>query len=231
MPLTFGLMALAGLSLSGIPLTMGFISKTMLEEALVEDGVGWLVAIAVLSSIFTFAGTARLLWRTFFGEGVFRREENEHAQSGRGEAHPIMIVAMTIPVLLSILIGIFPVIPLNWFAWPAAISLLQPGRYVADILALESRPPNLVVHIVPPPHLSDWHVWVIPILVGVGGVLLTYYCLPRNEKAFWELPLIRQLYFVIRRWHSGFVTDYLLWNAFSTSVLLVLFVLIYTGVN
>jgi NADH:ubiquinone oxidoreductase subunit 5 (subunit L)/multisubunit Na+/H+ antiporter MnhA subunit len=203
----------------------------MLEEALVEDGVGWLVAMAVLSSIFTFAGTARLLWRTFFGEAVVGDEANENGQSSKGEAHFLMIFAMAIPVLLSLLIGIFPQLPLGWFAWPSAVALLQPGRYVADILALESQPPNLVVHIVPPPHLTDWHVWIIPIVVVLGGLLLTYYCLPQNEKRFWKLPLIRQLYSLIRRWHSGFITDYLLWNAFSTSVLLVLFVLIYTGVN
>jgi NADH:ubiquinone oxidoreductase subunit 5 (subunit L)/multisubunit Na+/H+ antiporter MnhA subunit len=187
--------------------------------------VGWLVAIAVLSSVFTFAGLARLLWRVFFGE------ENESAKNGRGEAHPLMVFTITVPVLLSILIGIFPQLPLRWFAWPSAIALLQPGRYVADILVLESRPPNLVVHIVPPPHLSEWTVWIIPILVSVGGVLLAYYCLPKNEKRFWELPLMKRLYSLFRRWHSGFVTDYLLWNAFSTSVLLVLFVLIYSGVN
>jgi hypothetical protein len=142
-----------------------------------------------------------------------------------------MLFTITIPVVLSLLIGIFPQLPLNWFAWPAATALLQPGRYVADILALESRPPNLVVHMVPPPHLSGWTVWIVPILIALGGVLLTYYCLPQNEKRFWDLPLIRHLYALIRRWHSGFVTDYLLWNAFSTGVLLVLFVLIYTGVN
>jgi multicomponent Na+:H+ antiporter subunit D len=224
MPATFGLMALAGLSLSGIPLTIGFISKTMLEEAAVEDGVRWLVAIAVISSVFTFAGVGRLLWRVFFGD------EMERSYDGAGEGRPLALLAMSIPVLLSILVGVFPRLPLRWFAWPSAAALLQPGRYVANILVLESRPPSLSVQVVPPPHLLEWTVWPVPILVAACGVLLAYYSLPENEKRFWELPLIKHSYRLFRRWHSGLVTDYLLWNAFSTSVLLVLFVVIYSEV-
>jgi NADH:ubiquinone oxidoreductase subunit 5 (subunit L)/multisubunit Na+/H+ antiporter MnhA subunit len=224
MPLTFGLMGLAGLSLSGVPLTIGFISKTMLEDAAAKDGQGWLAAVAVIASVFTFAGLARMLWRVFF-EGDREAEIN-----GEGEARPLSLFAMGIPVLLSMFIGILPRLPLSWFAWPSAAALLQPGHYVVNILAQETQPPNVSAPITPPPSLLNWSVWLIPLFVIGAGLLLTYFSLAGNEQKFWNLPPMNGLYVLFRRWHSGYLLDYLLWSAFSTSVLLFLFVLIFSGV-
>jgi multicomponent Na+:H+ antiporter subunit D len=224
MPITLGLMGLAGLSLSGIPLTIGFISKTMLEESAVDGGHGWVAAIAVVSSVFTFAGIARLLWRVFFGEG------HEAIKGVHRGAHLLSQFAMAVPVLLTLLIGVFPRLPLKWFAWSSATALLQPGHYVAHILTMERQPPGEAVLITPPPSLLHWSVWLIPTLIAITGLLLAYYSLPGNEQGLWEFPLMKGLYVLFRRWHSGLVLDYLLWSAFSTSVLLVLFVLIFSGV-
>ena len=51
MPFTMGAIVLGGLSLIGVPLTVGFISKWLLIEASVADGRWWLVAIIVGSSL------------------------------------------------------------------------------------------------------------------------------------------------------------------------------------
>ena len=224
MPLTFGLMGLAGLSLSGIPLTIGFISKTMLEDAAVKDGQSWLTVIAVIASVFTFAGIARLLWRVFF-EG-----DREAELTGEERTRPLTLFVMVVPVALSILIGILPRLPLGWFAWPSAAALLQPGHYVVNILAQEVQPPNVSVPVVPPPSLYNWSVWLIPLFVTGTGLLLAYFSMAGNEKKFWDFSPVNDLYLLFRRWHSGFLLDYLLWSAFSTGVLLLLFVLIFSGV-
>lgn len=224
MPATFGLMALAGLSLSGIPVLFGFVGKSMLETAAVKAGEEWIVWFAVFSSIFTFAGIGRLLWRVFF------QTENGTSSNWKGESRPLILVATAIPVVILIVIGIFPQFPLNWFAWPSATALLQPGHYVGYVLAFKNQPPNMPVTIFPPPNVLDWAVWPIPIITAIAGVALIYFIAPTRKLHFWRLPIIKQLSILMDRWHSGLLTDYVLWAAFSTSLLLILFYLIFTMV-
>ncbi len=71
MPVTFGIVTLAALSMAGIPLLNGFLSKEMmLEEAYhtVLFGSPWLVpALAVIGSLFSAAYSFRLIAHTFLG--------------------------------------------------------------------------------------------------------------------------------------------------------------------
>lgn len=233
MPATFGLMVIAGLSLSGIPLTLGFVSKTMLEEAALEGGVYWIAILAVLCSAFTFAGLARLVWR------VFLRDDGESARNAGGarairEAHPLMLAAMAIPVALSVLGGLLPTLPLEWFGKPAAVAMLRPEAYVKNVLYPESvdeapdPSPAADLHA---PSLFGWEVWLAPAFIVGAGAVLAYLSMPENEQRFWGRPVISQLTRALRRWHSGNLTDYVLWSAFGTGALLVLFVAAYSLKN
>ena len=66
MPLTFACIVIAGLSLIGVPLTGGFVSKWYLVSAALEDEL-WLVAGAVLvSSLFAVAYVWRLVEVAYF---------------------------------------------------------------------------------------------------------------------------------------------------------------------
>ncbi|MFX0541954.1 monovalent cation/H+ antiporter subunit A [Roseovarius sp. S4756] len=71
MPITFVIATLAALSMAGIPLLNGFLSKEMmLEEAYHTTlfGVPWLVpALAVVGSLFSAAYCFRLIGHTFLG--------------------------------------------------------------------------------------------------------------------------------------------------------------------
>ncbi|WP_417249490.1 monovalent cation/H+ antiporter subunit A [Celeribacter sp.] len=71
MPITFGIATLAALSMAGIPLLNGFLSKEMmLEEAshTVLFGSTWLLpALAVFGSLFSAAYSFRLIGHTFLG--------------------------------------------------------------------------------------------------------------------------------------------------------------------
>ncbi len=230
MPVTFGLMAFAGLSLSGIPLTIGFISKTMLEESALSGGDNWLIVFAVLGSIFTFAGLARLLWRVFFERDEETEKEKETPEQRSSAMRPLALFPMILPVILIVLIGVFPRLPLEWFAWPSAAALLQPGHYVASVILVETRPPNEIFSILPPPKLTNIENWITPLLIIGLGILLTIYSLPKRQGQLWGTPVMRWVNNSFRRWHSGYLFDYLLWISFSTGLLLILFILIFTKV-
>lgn len=234
LPLTFGLMVVAGLSLSGVPLTIGFISKTMLEESAVEEGAVWIGVVAIVCSAFTFAGIGRMLWRIFLREGTVagadgRTDVGEGKARGAGESHPLMLFALAIPVMLSVLLGVLPGPAIRWFGGPAAVGLLEPAAYVGSVLtpaggtAATSAALTVDMHA---PSLLNWASWLAPVFVVVAGTALAYFSLPENERRLWELPAMRGLSTMLSRWHSGLLSDYLLWSAFSTSVLLVLLVLL-----
>jgi multicomponent Na+:H+ antiporter subunit D len=225
MPVTFVLMALAGLSLSGAPLFIGFVSKTMLEDAATGVGLLWLTGLAVLASVFTLAGIARLLWQVFF------KGENETVLAGEGEARPLSIVAMLVPVVISLFVGIFPNGLLGEIGWPSAAALLQPGIYVNDVLKMEGKPANFFFNVQLAPSYLRLTAWIIPLIVIVVGLLLAYFSLPENEFRFWRFAPQKQLAVALRRWHSGYVLDYLLWITFSTSLLLILFIVFFIQVT
>jgi len=214
MPVTLTLMILAGLGLSGIPLFSGFISKMMLEEAAHTVHADWIVVIAVASSAFTFAGIARLIWRVFAPDGSAPKRTEVH------EAPVIALLPLVALVALAVLIGIAPTWIVRGVAWPAA-ALNQPQTYIHTVLEIEPVSPATVPHFEAPPSPFDPGHWLVPLIILVGGSLLTYLTLKPGmapDRA-WLRP-IRAGATAIKRWHSGLVSDYALWNAFGTMLLL-----------
>jgi multicomponent Na+:H+ antiporter subunit D len=61
MPLTMGAFAIAGLGLIGVPGTVGFVSKYYLVAAALEQGLWWLAAIIVISSLIAVVYVGRVI--------------------------------------------------------------------------------------------------------------------------------------------------------------------------
>ncbi len=61
-------MALFLLTLAGIPLTSGFVSKFAIFGVAATDGAGWLVVVGVLSSAIAAFAYARVIVTMFFSE-------------------------------------------------------------------------------------------------------------------------------------------------------------------
>lgn len=200
----------------------GFISKTMLEEAALHDGFGWLVPVVLLASIFTTAGLIRVLWRVF-GPG------RSHTQHEIQEAPLWMLGPVAILIAGSILIGILPRFPVENMAWSAANALHQRESYVTAVLEPEKLKANHVEqehH--KPPESTDLTLWGIPLIVLIGGVALAYLTMrpPFSQRNLQNVVnTSRQLIIWTRRWHTGIVSDYALWNAFGTAVMLVILLL------
>lgn len=101
MPLLVGLYMVGALSISGAPLLNGFISKTMISEALGEAHLEWPILLLLIATIGTFLHTGlKLPYYTWFGE-----KKTEFNLS----AIPVnMKVAMGIGAFFCILFGVAP---------------------------------------------------------------------------------------------------------------------------
>jgi len=103
MPWTMGAFTVCALSLIGVPLTAGFISKLNLASAAADRGWWWAVAVIVFTSILAIMYMGRIIVVAYFQpppascDGLPRREGT-----------PLMSFAMFTLATLSVLIGLFP---------------------------------------------------------------------------------------------------------------------------
>jgi multicomponent Na+:H+ antiporter subunit D len=99
MPWTFGAFALAGLSLIGVPLTVGFVSKWYLVLSLLERGWWPLAAVVLIGSLLAIVYIWRVVETAWFGTPSPRSERLREAPVG-------MLVATWILVLANFYFGI-----------------------------------------------------------------------------------------------------------------------------
>ena len=102
MPWTMSAFTISALSLIGVPLTAGFVSKLQLATAVWENGYGWGVAIILISSVLALIYMGRILRIAYF--------EPPHQIDGvdvaKNEAPLMMLIPMWGLAILSIIIGI-----------------------------------------------------------------------------------------------------------------------------
>jgi multicomponent Na+:H+ antiporter subunit D len=123
MPFTMALFTIAGISMMGFPLTVGFISKWYISIGMLNAGMGYLVPVIIISSLLT----AVYFWRIIVSI-YFSQESPEHGtQETEGtysEAPWTMIAPAMVLVGLGIFFGTFATVPLS-IAKKAAIMLLH----------------------------------------------------------------------------------------------------------
>ncbi|MEM0923359.1 MAG: proton-conducting transporter membrane subunit, partial [Pseudomonadota bacterium] len=95
MPLTMGAFVIAGLALIGVPGTAGFVSKWFLIQGAAEQGMWWLIAVTVISSLLAVFYIGRVVEVAYF------RAPPLGADTPR--AVPVEMVAVTWVFVLAIL--------------------------------------------------------------------------------------------------------------------------------
>jgi NADH-quinone oxidoreductase subunit L len=113
MPITFGLMLVATLSLSGIPPLSGFWSKDSVFLSCLIAGTPLsltLLAVGAISAAMTFFYSIRYISVTFFGHPSHYIEEMEHHGHHPHEAPKTMWVPIAILVTLVVVVGAFGLI-------------------------------------------------------------------------------------------------------------------------
>lgn len=161
MPFTFTVGVIGSLSMAGLPLFNGFLSKEMFFGATVQimnadvfslQSLGIIFPIvAWVASVFTFVYCMIIIFKTFLGP-----VQPEKLDKPIHEAPMVMLIS---PMILSVfVVGIF-FLPNLLGAY-----LLQPA--MASIYPAFGDPANLT------PHISAWHGFNKELLMTIGVILV-----------------------------------------------------------
>jgi multicomponent Na+:H+ antiporter subunit D len=100
MPWTMAAFSMASLSIVGIPLTSGFVSKWYIALGTVEGGNLILLGVLLLSSLLSAAYLGPIVYKAYF--------EPEAPGSDEVREVPWMVAPLTITAAASLLLGLFP---------------------------------------------------------------------------------------------------------------------------
>lgn len=151
MPFTFAMMALSALSMAGVPLLNGFVSKEMILAALLEPPFGHnlftvaLPLLGVAGSVFTTFYSLILAHRLFFGPVTETTPEKPREGSWGLLFSPALLT------LLVVVLGIAP-------------GLVEHGIVGSAVSALRGEPVAV--------HLALWHGFNLPLLMSLSAILL-----------------------------------------------------------
>lgn len=158
LPVTSMVVTISALSMAGVPLTFGFISKESLITALVDApgnaALGWVVtAGVVLTSMMTFAYSLRYIIAVWPG----RRVRGTDTGTTVREAPPTFWVAPAVLAAGTLLFGLIPHLLDTGVTWAATATV---GTSTTA-------------------HLAIWHGFNLPLLlsaliIGVGIALVTF---------------------------------------------------------
>jgi len=103
MPFTFGAFALASLSMIGAPPVAGFVTKWYLLNGAMDAGSIGIILVLLTSTLLNAAYFAPVVYQGFFGKTSAADTEHKFT-----EAHPAMVVPLSITAVISVLIGLYP---------------------------------------------------------------------------------------------------------------------------
>ena len=129
MPVTFISMAVAALSISGIPPMNGFASKWLIYQGMLEGRHILFLVVAIFGSALTLASFVKVLHSVFLG----RRPERF---AGVKEVDFSMQLPMIFLAILCVLFGIFAGYPLEKFIVPAVQGGELVGVHMGNIATL-----------------------------------------------------------------------------------------------
>lgn len=103
MPFTFGAFALASLSMIGAPPVAGFVTKWYLLNGAWSIGSIGIILVLLASTLLNAAYFAPVVYKGFFGKPAEGDAHREYA-----EAHPSMVIPLSICAVISVVIGLYP---------------------------------------------------------------------------------------------------------------------------
>ena len=103
MPFTFGAFAIAALSMIGAPPVAGFVSKWYLLLGALDAGSMLVLGVLITSTLLNAAYFAPVVYHGFFG-----KPSETDARHRFTEAHPAMVIPLSITAIISVVIGLYP---------------------------------------------------------------------------------------------------------------------------
>jgi multicomponent Na+:H+ antiporter subunit D len=108
MPITMGAFSIAALSMVGLPLFSGFITKWYLALGSIEAGMPWFIGLIVLSGLLNASYFFPIIWQAFFDI-----DAHKPRTFSLDKIPASMSVAMVLLALAVLYFGISPEIPLS----------------------------------------------------------------------------------------------------------------------
>jgi len=103
MPITFGAFALASLSMIGAPPVAGFVTKWYLLNGAWDAHSMAIIGVLLISTLLNAAYFAPVVYHGFFGKASAADLKHNYK-----EAHPAMVIPLSITAVVSVLIGLYP---------------------------------------------------------------------------------------------------------------------------
>ena len=193
-PMTWMLMIIGTLALTGFPLTAGYFSKDAIIEVAYAAGSGvgqYAFAMGVIAATLTAFYSWRLIFLTFHGKSRVGKDVLSHAH----ESPPVMMVPLLLLAVGALFAGVaFAGSFIGEGAaefWNGAIFVL-PGKDMLEAMH----------------HVPAWAVWS-PTVVGFVGLALAWYMYIRNPEAPARLAKTHEpLYlFLLNKWYFDELYD------------------------
>jgi multicomponent Na+:H+ antiporter subunit D len=227
LPFTGALFALAGLALASLPPFGTFLGKSLVEDAAVKEGYGWVIPVFILASAITGGAVLRAAGRVFLGLGpkgtsdpVFELDQETETETRDDRSHDRTPAVLFLPALAllaaGLAIGLVPGLP--HAALRAAAALEDRASYVAAVLHGAA---GLVPHLSAPaaPRAADY---LFAGLSSLGALALAGIALFRDRLPTWlPRPLTRRAgtaLWAVRTLGSGRVGDYVAWIAVGMTI-------------
>lgn len=182
MPVTAFLMALGALSMAGVPLLNGFVSKEMILGALLEPPFGpnlftWaLPVLAVAGSIFTTFYSLILAHKIFFDR------LSEETPVAPKEASPCLLLPPALLAIFVVLLGVAPHLVENIIVGPGVASLTGVPAEV---------------------HLELWHGFNLPLVMSMLAIVLGLVLYLRREAVVTALRKVSAVRFNVNAIYEG----------------------------
>jgi multicomponent Na+:H+ antiporter subunit D len=103
MPFTFAAFALASLSMIGAPPVAGFVTKWYLLNGAMDAHSLAIIGVLLISTLLNAAYFAPVVYQGFFG-----KQSESDVKHKFTEAHPALVVPLSITAVISVLIGLYP---------------------------------------------------------------------------------------------------------------------------
>jgi multicomponent Na+:H+ antiporter subunit D len=217
LPVTGAVFALGGLMIAALPPFGPFLGKSMIEDAMVREGFGFVPPLIVLSAILTGAAILRAAGCVFLGWGPAEHHEQEaadaethaEAREGTDRTPAVMFVPAVLLLAGGMAIGV-------WFGFAdlasrAAARFADHSAYVRDVLgpAGASAVPR------PSSAAPRWFDWLYGSGSALGAVALAAFLLHVHRlRAAWPRAIHRAAVAAmvpVERLHSGRIGDYTAW--------------------
>jgi multicomponent Na+:H+ antiporter subunit D len=186
-PALAGAFVLGVLAIAGVPPLNGYVSLSLVHEALLEGHQPGPLVVMVAADVVTFAALSRAAWQAFFRP---RPEPYEHEQP----LQPGMTAALATLGALCVAFGLLPRLLLERMMAPAA-GLLQADTYATAVLGAARRLATAPVSF---SYTSADAVLSLAVTLVLGGALAW-------RAATWRQPSPLR---ALRAVHTGSVNDY-----------------------